>query len=339
MIAVLICLGFACGWLLIQYIRSILEIRFLYRQLEELERGSHIEIGVHSRQKDVLELCRKLNHLQKLQEEKWMQYEKAEKQMKQNITSLAHDIRTPLTGAAGYVQLAQECQERDRQEHYLDAADRRLHELGDMLEELFLYTKLTGEDFALNIQEMQVLPLLSDCLVGRYRELEEKGISPEISFESEGVRVWADEECLRRIFQNLIQNALVHGTGEITIRQFIRNVSDDLPKTEISGDRKQKEWKQKETEKKEAGADGRVCMRGRVCLVFENTVSETSRPDPKQIFDRFYKADSARRKGSSGLGLFIVKELMERMNGRVKAETAGRKLRILLEFGNEIRRV
>ena len=67
-------------------------------------------------------------------------------------------------------------------------------------------------------------------------------------------------------------------------------------------------------------------------LIFENTVSETSRPDPKQIFERFYKADSARRKGSSGLGLFIVKELMERMGGSAAAELEREKLRVILEF-------
>lgn len=69
------------------------------------------------------------------------------------------------------------------------------------------------------------------------------------------------------------------------------------------------------------------------CLIFENPVSETSRPDTEQIFERFYKADSARRKGSSGLGLFIVKELAEQMNGSVKAELLKERLRITLEFG------
>lgn len=280
-----------CTVLLIQHIRWILQMRFLYRQLEEIERGSCMELGVHSRQRDVLALCRKLNRLQKEQYERQIQYKKAEKQLKQNITSLAHDIRTPLTGAAGYVQLARECREPDRQEHYLESAGDRLRELGDMLEELFLYTKLTSADFELSMQEIQVLPLLSECLVGMYRQFEEKGVSPEILFEAEDIRVEADEECLRRIFHNLIQNALLHGTGGVTVRQ-----------------------------------EG-------LCLTVENAVSETSRPEPGRIFEQFYKADSARRKGSSGLGLFIVKELMEKMGGQAAAEMEGETLRIILEFG------
>lgn len=300
----LVILGCICGGLLIQYIRSILEIRSLYGQLEEVERGSHMELGVQSRQRHMLALCRKLNQIHMLQYQKQMQYEKAERQLKQNITSLAHDIRTPLTGATGYVQLAQECREPERQEQYLRVAENRLKELGDMLEELFLYTKLTSEEFELNMCDIQVLPLLGECLAGMYHQFEDKGVSPEVLFEEEGVRVLADEECLRRIFHNLIQNALLHGTGGIIIRQRSMQPGDS------SGYHQQKG----------------------LHLIFENTVSETSRPDPEQIFERFYKADSARRKGSSGLGLFIVKELAEKMGGSVKAGLEGEKLYIMLDF-------
>lgn len=281
-------LGVVCGWLLVQHIRNILELRSLNRLLEELERGSYMELGVQSRQRDMLTLCRKLNRLQRIHHQEQIQFERAEKQLKQNITGLAHDIRTPLTGAAGYVQLAQECGESQRQAYYLQVASDRLKELGDMLEELFLYTKLTSDEFVPDMREVQVLPLLSDCLVGLYHRFEEKGISPQVDFAREGFCVRADEECLRRIFHNLIQNMLLHGSGGIIIRQE---------------------------------GDG---------LIFENTVSETSRPDPEHIFDRFYKADSARRKGTSGLGLFIVKELTERMGGSVCALLEGDRLRIIV---------
>ena len=290
MTAGLAVLSILCGWLLVQYTRSILEVRSIRRQLEEIERGSRMELGVYSRQREMLALCRKLNELGRQNMQGQIRYEKAQKQLKQNITALAHDIRTPLAGASGYVQLAGECKEKGRQTYYLQAAEGRLKELGDMLEELFLFTKLSDADFEPDMRRLQVLPLLGDCLVGMYLQFEEKGISPEVRFDSEGFRVDADEEYLRRIFHNLIRNALLHGTGNLVITQ-------------------------QET-----------------CLTFENAVSETSRPDTEQIFEQFYKADSARRKGSSGLGLFIVKELMEKMGGGVKAELEKEKLRIILIF-------
>ena len=290
MTAGLAVLSILCGWLLVQHTRSIREVRSIRRQLEEIERGSRMELGVYSRQREMLALCRKLNELGRQNMQGQIRYEKAQKQLKQNITALAHDIRTPLAGASGYVQLAGECRERGRQAYYLQAAEGRLKELGDMLEELFLFTKLSDTDFEPDMRRLQVLPLLGDCLVGMYLQFEEKGISPEVRFDSEGFRVDADEEYLRRIFHNLIRNALLHGTGNLVITQ---------------------------QEKR---------------LTFENAVSETSRPDTEQIFEQFYKADSARRKGSSGLGLFIVKELMEKMGGGVKAELEQEKLRIILKF-------
>lgn len=291
MVVILVIWGCLCAVLVIRYIGMVLTVRSLNMQLEELDRGSRIELGVQSRQRDVLALCRNLNRIWQHWYKNQMQYEKAQKQLKQNITSLAHDIRTPLTGAAGYVQLAQECKEAARRERYLRTADDRLKELGDMLEEMFLYTKLTSREFELNLSDIQLLPLLSDCLLGFYRQFEERGISPTVEFETESLRVRADEECLRRIFHNLIQNTLLHGRGGLAIRQ-----------------------------------------RG-TGLVFENLVSETSKPDPGQVFDQFYKADSARRKGSSGLGLFIVKELAEKMDMRVSAGMEGEKFWIALEKG------
>lgn len=291
MVVILVIWGCLCAVLVIRYIGMVLTVRSLNMQLEEIDRGSRMELGVQSRQRDVLALCGNLNRIWQHWYKNRMQYEKAQKQLKQNITSLAHDIRTPLTGAAGYVQLAQECKEAARRERYLQTADDRLKELGDMLEEMFLYTKLTSREFELNLSDIQLLPLLSDCLLGFYRQFEERGISPTVEFETESLRVRADEECLRRIFHNLIQNALLHGRGGLAIRQ-----------------------------------------RG-TGLVFENLVSETSKPDPGQVFDQFYKADSARRKGSSGLGLFIVKELAEKMDMRVSAGMEGEKFWIALEKG------
>lgn len=310
MIIILILLSFTCIFLLIQYIHNIMDIRFLYQQLEELERGSHIELTTQSRQKHILTLCKKLNQLKKLYYQDQIRYEKAEKQLKQNITSLAHDIRTPLTGATGYVQLAEESNESKEQIHYLQAAENRMKELENMLEELFLYTKLTSEEFTLTLREIQVLPILSDCLIGFYWKFEEKGIIPEILFESESICVLADEEGLRRVFHNLIQNAFLHGIGEIHIYQ-----KNTIPE-----------------ENQYINTSNIKSFTQYTYFIFENKVSETSKPDINQIFERFYKADSSRQKGSSGLGLFIVKELIEKMNGSIKAELHGAHLKIILKI-------
>lgn len=277
--------------LLLSHIRLRAGISSLCRQLEEIDRGSHMELTLESRQRPLPALCRILNHVLSSKDKNYLQYDREQKLLKQNITGLAHDIRTPLTGARGYVQFAMECQDSAKQEHYLQAAEKRLSELADMLEEMFLYTKLTSEGYSLPLRKLQALPVLGECLISLYTRFEETGISPHVAFESEGFQVNADPDALKRIFLNLLQNALVHGAGDISISQEQNRITfeNPLPK------------------------DGGV-------------------PDPVQMFDRFYKADTARSKGSSGLGLFIVKELMERMDGHVSARTDQGILAITLQF-------
>lgn len=336
-------LSIACIILAIALARLCADILSLCRQLEEIERGSHMELTALTRHKSLLQLCRSLNRILAARDQNHIQYERAEKQLKQNITNLAHDIRTPLTGASGYLQLARECDDAGKREHYLSVTGRRLEELADMLEKLFLYTKLANEDFTFsneNMNRIQVLPLLSDCLLSLYTKFEELNMEPEVRFESEGFQVLADEDALRRIFLNLLQNALIHGAGNLVITQRIvydvQNPQKENPCWKATSD-KAMPWEKasdKAMPRKKASDDKAMPRETgtRGCLVFENSVSENSTPDPEQIFDLFYKADSARRKASSGLGLFIVRELMRRMGGEAAAELDGNALRIFLYF-------
>lgn len=273
-------------YLLIRCIRYRLEMKSLSRQLDELVNGSHMELFVSYKDKTTLEFCQKLNTVVQQQRQKEIRYEKSQKRLKQNISALAHDIRTPLTSATGYLQMGAECPDAEIRTRYLEISSKRLKELKDMLEELFLYTKLSSDGFELSIRPVQVLPLLSECLIGMYQQFEEKGAAPSVEFENEGFLIDADEDCLNRIFRNLIQNALQHGSGGITITQHHNK------------------------------------------MTFQNPIAEDSHLDATQIFDRFYKADTARSRGSSGMGLTIVKELVEKMGGQISANISHGHLQI-----------
>ncbi len=290
----LILLCIICLCLIWLYAQLCASVRSLHKQLEEIHRGSHIELAVSSRQRCLLALCRSLNQALSAKDKEHILYERGERLLKQNITNLAHDIRTPLTGASGYVQLALESADTEKNEHYLLTAKSRLEELEDMLEKLFLYTKLTSEDYALPLEsrkKIQVLPLLGECLLGFYAQFEKTGSAPQVILDAEDFHVSAEEEALRRVFLNLIQNALLHGSGGL-----------------------------------------RILQEGRDCLTFENPISSEKTIDTARLFDRFYKADPARGKASSGLGLFIVRELMQKMDGNVWAEQNERIFRIVLRF-------
>ena len=99
MFVCLVAVCVACLWTGFINVRMRQEIRSLCLQLAELEQGSHMELTVLSRQKTLLTLCRAMNRVLAFRDRTHVQYEASQKQMQRNITSLAHDIRTPLTGA------------------------------------------------------------------------------------------------------------------------------------------------------------------------------------------------------------------------------------------------
>lgn len=281
--------------LLFLFLSCTREVRYLVRQLEHIEDGSHMKLTSRIRNKSFLLLYRRLNRIFAAHQTKEMEYLHSQKQLKQTISSIAHDIRTPLTGAAGYLQILSESTQDPKLERYEEIIGKRLEELKEMLEELFLYTKLTSPDFELECTNIAVFPVLSDSMISMYHLFEEKGLSPIVDFQEEELYLTANQEALGRIFRNLINNALLHGGGSLVVSQRGNVIEFCNPLSEQNG--------------------------------------ETGQAiDPSQLFERFYKADQARRKGSSGLGLAIVKELMMRMGGSVEARLENRQLVIALKF-------
>lgn len=290
MILILVALTAVLILLSLTLLRYRRELVRLTRQLDMIEDGSQIELAMSVRSKEFMALGRKLETLLHSFRTSRFQYERSQKELKQTISNMAHDIRTPLTSAAGYLQMLEECEDEKNRWRYTSIVRNRLDELSEMLEELFLYTKLTNEEFAIECRPIQVLPVLCDCMVDLYQVFDEQGVEPEVHFSDESLRVMATEESLGRIFRNLIHNALLHGAGGLCVVQ---------------------------TENR---------------ILFSNPIQDPSAIDPSQLFERFYKADRSRKKGSSGLGLAIVSELMQKLGGTVKAEIRGNELEIELTF-------
>lgn len=211
--------GLACLLLAIQLWRYRLELRNIRRQLELVRNGSHIEVGTGVRNKEFLALCRELNEVVDGIHEKEISCRSSQLRLKQTISSIAHDIRTPLTSAAGYLQMLCECTDEAKGQRYREIIGKRQGELKDMLEELFLYTKLSSDDYMIDCEPVSVYPVFCECILGMYYEFEEQSVEPVIRFEDEKVRLIASKESLSRIIHNLLHNALLHGSGNIEIEQ------------------------------------------------------------------------------------------------------------------------
>lgn len=238
---------------------------------------------------EILEQTRKLNR-------ETMQREAL---FKETITNISHDIRTPLTSLDGYFQLLRQEKDEKERSRYIEIIKERISSLNAMLEELFTYTKLQDKEYELAMEEVDFGKCVYDTVFSFYEEFKEKRIEPEIDFSEGTYYVRGNKEAVRRILQNVIKNALEHGTSSIAMQLYEED--------------------------------------GRVIFACANTIESAEQIDAERVFMRFYKADSARTHSSTGLGLSIAKGFAEKMGGRMEAELTDSVFKIKAAFRVSLR--
>lgn len=227
-------------------------------------------------------LSDRLNELLDLRRKDKMHYKKKEALIADTYTNLSHDIRTPLTSLDGYFQLIEECDNIEDQKRYLNIIHERIYSLNEMLEELFTFTKLKNESYNLELTPCCINRILKETVFSYYDDWVRMKIQPNIQITEESLCINGNKQGLRRVIQNVIKNGLDHGEKKISI------VLD--------------------------------CDQNQAVLRISNQVTQPEEINIDHVFERFYKADVARSKTSTGLGLSIAKELVRRMNGEIDAK-------------------
>lgn len=208
-----------------------------------------------------------------------------EQDLKDAITNISHDIRTPLTSLDGFFQLLKNADSEQEREQCVEVIQNRINNLKYMLEELFTYTKLQNQDYQLQTEPVELTRCIGSALIAFYNDFQEKGIEVQTEFTDEKITVKCNPEAVQRIVRNVLKNVLDHGSKAVRV----------VLKQEKS----------------------------RVVFTCANQVVHPENIDISQIFTRFYKADPARTHSSTGLGLAIAKELAQRMNGGMSAAVEG----------------
>ena len=266
--------------ILISYKRQVKDICRQLRFLQECD--SNMLITTEMKKGHIEELAGLLNTLLKERKKERADYQKKERMIADIYTNLSHDIRTPLTSLDGYFQLLEETQEENDRKRYIQIIQERIESLKEMLEELFTYTKLQNGTYELKLEPQNVGQILKETVFSYYDDWAEQGISPQFEITEEPVWIRGNKQALRRTIQNIIRNGLDHGNKEIRIQ--------------LSRNEKQME------------------------LVFQNKIEPGEQIDISRVFERFYKADKARSKSSTGLGLSIAKGFVQKMHGEIAAE-------------------
>ncbi len=200
-----------------------------------------------------------------------------EQQKHELITSVAHDLRTPLTSILGYLELANSPGvDTSNKEHYLTIAYEKSKRLQGMIEDLFSYTKFSSGEVQPNKEEMDLVKFMEQMMDEFYPSFQEAGLEYEFISSIRKAKVTVDGGLLARAIANLISNAVKYGKDgkRITVKL-----------------KKKRKWYEIEV------------------INYGKKIPEEDLP---YVFDKFYRVESSRSMdtGGTGLGLAIAKKIV-----------------------------
>ncbi len=258
------------------------------------QHNSNMRITQEVSNKEIKVLVNDLNRLMQKYRYIEREYVKKEQELKDLVTYLSHDIRTPLTSLDGYFQLLMDCTDLEDRDRYHQIIRGRIDSLRVLLEELFMYMKLQNNAYEVELSDCNLNNVLYDSILGFYQEFSNLKIEPVVTIPEGKIVINGNKLAMTRVMQNIIKNVLEHGSNRFEL----------------------KVWRSDH----------------KVFIEFENEYSYDSKIDVSKLFDRFYRADKARTSTSTGLGLAIAKELVERMKGTIEARVDEKSLAITLQF-------
>ena len=284
-----------CSLLLIRLIVLKRQITSINKQLDFLyQKNSQVDITLERFDKNTEDLVRSINRLLKNYRQAGLQIEKNHALFKETITSLSHDLRTPLATANGYLQLLSQQDLSREQQEYVEIANERINALKMLLDQLFEFARIEANELKLNKKNIDINSTLREVLAMFYNHFEIKSEIPDINIPNEPIIVWADKEALSRIFSNIIYNALTHGDGNYQITSIVNE---------------------------------KYCT-----ITISNKTSNLYKEDISNLFDRFYTTDKSRTKKTTGLGLTIARQLTLKMDGDITTHLKDDLFQIKLSF-------
>ena len=194
------------------------ELRRMARFLDQREPAGSARMTTGVRTRGMLSLARGVNaELDELQDER-IAAQQANQAFQAGLTCLSHDIRTPLAGAQGYLQLVDGEGDPAEKARFLSAAAHRLDDVRVMLDDLFSFAQVHDPSFEAACEPLRPADVVGDVLASLYPQFRERGWEPSVVLDEEALAL-ADAEALARIVRNLVANALRHGTAAPSIVQ------------------------------------------------------------------------------------------------------------------------
>ena len=194
--------------------KSINEITDAFQ--EKLATETNTLIDVSSRDPYVLKLASDINVQLRLLRKERQQFQQGDIELKEAITNLSHDLRTPLTAINGYLDLLDREDKSDEVNRYISLIRDRSEALKSLTEELFRYSIVTSVQ-KISLERIDLVRALEESLVSFYGVFRERNIEPEIRLPEEPVWKTLDKEAISRVFSNIISNAIKYSEGDFSV--------------------------------------------------------------------------------------------------------------------------
>ncbi|MCI9283748.1 MAG: HAMP domain-containing histidine kinase [Lachnospiraceae bacterium] len=268
---------------IIQRVRR--QITEMVEALEDVKNGNGNRRILSETHELVAPLAYTINDIILSYENRLSAYHRTEETNRQLMTSLSHDVRTPLTTMIGYLDAAHKGIVTGKErEDYIETARWKAYDLKEYIDVLFDWFKLGSDEFTMNMVTVDLTELTRNLLVDWVPVFEDAQMEFTADIPERPFRVKLDPDGYMRIINNLVQNVISHSHGnriEIALLEKEGNVKIHL-------------------------ADNGVGI---------------EKEDLRHIFERLYKCDKGRSEKGSGLGLSIVHQLVIKMNGTITAES------------------
>ncbi|WP_437126185.1 sensor histidine kinase [Lacrimispora amygdalina] len=282
----LLCISVLSGTVWLTQLTAVRrQLREMAEALSDIQAGNGNRKILAPRNDLTAELSYKLNGIVYCYEEQIYKLKAADEANRQLVTSLSHDVRTPLTTLIGYLDAVHRgIAGPEEHVNYIETARLKAYSLKEYIDLLFDWFKLNSNEFTLSSEKIQLAELTRNILINWIPVFEENQIQYEIDIPEKPVFIHADPDGYERIINNLIQNVIKHShASKITI-QISKKQSDITIQIEDNG----------------IGIDP---------------------ADLPHIFERLYKCDKERSDKGSGLGLSIARQLTEKMNGWIDVKS------------------
>ncbi|RXM74485.1 sensor histidine kinase [Clostridium tetani] len=266
------------------------KIHNISQAIKNIEQGNYNErIRMQNSNKNLNNLIESINGLVDKFQNSMKLNKEYEDERRKMITNISHDLRTPLTSLLGYIEFIKDNKNlsEEEREEYINIIEEKGNNLRNLMSEFFQLSKLEGNDIKLNIKKINLSEIIRQSIILFYNDFNNKEIEPVIDLPSKEIYVMADKIAVERVLNNLISNAIKYGYEG-------KNIGINL------------EYNKKNV---------------------QVTVWDQGKGIPEEelklIFERLYTLEKSRNKNfqGSGLGLTIVKKLIEMQKGTITVKS------------------